>query len=116
MSRRPPLRVTGFTRFLVVMIIVAPLAYLAASYYNGEDGIQNIKNLLGIDKAAENGNAAPDNTGDTKSLDLETLRSVNQNLQQELDRKTRLVDELSKENQELRRQLESLQRTGNKPR
>lgn len=41
-------RLTGFARFLFVMVILVPAAYIGASYYNGEDGIQNIKNLLGI--------------------------------------------------------------------
>ncbi|MBK8563797.1 MAG: hypothetical protein IPN76_10765 [Saprospiraceae bacterium] len=41
-----PVRFTGFTRFFLVMLLVAPIAYIAASYYNGEDGIQKIKQLL----------------------------------------------------------------------
>ncbi len=48
MKRR--FRLTGFARFFIVMLFVIPLAYLGASYYRGEDGIQNIKNLLGLDK------------------------------------------------------------------
>jgi peptidoglycan hydrolase CwlO-like protein len=39
---------TGCSKFFFVLIILAPLAYVGASYYNGQDGIQNIKNLLGI--------------------------------------------------------------------
>lgn len=39
---------TPFARLLLVLIILAPLAYIGASYYNGEDGIQNFKNLLGF--------------------------------------------------------------------
>lgn len=46
MARR--LRVTGFTRFVIVMLFLVPIAYIGASYYNGQDGIQNVKNLLGI--------------------------------------------------------------------
>ncbi len=41
-------KVTGCARIFFVLIILAPLAYLGAAYYNGEDGIQNIKNFLGI--------------------------------------------------------------------
>jgi len=41
-------KATGCARFFIVLIILAPLAYLGASYYNGEDGIENVKNLLGI--------------------------------------------------------------------
>ena len=40
-------KVTGFARFVVVMLFVAPVAFLAASYFNGEDGMQNLKEMLG---------------------------------------------------------------------
>lgn len=43
------LKLTGFARFFIVMLFLVPLAYLGAAYYNGQDGIQNIKNLLRID-------------------------------------------------------------------
>ena len=42
-------KITGFARFLIFMIFFAPVAYVGASYYNGEDGIANIKNLLGME-------------------------------------------------------------------
>jgi hypothetical protein len=41
-------KATGCARFFLVLIILAPLAYLGASYYNGQDGIENVKSLLGI--------------------------------------------------------------------
>ncbi len=43
-------KATGFTRLLLFMIIFAPIVYVGASYYNGEDGIENIKNILNIDQ------------------------------------------------------------------
>lgn len=52
MARRK-LRLTAFARFLIVMLFLAPLAYMGASYYNGEDGLQNLKDLLGIGKKAQ---------------------------------------------------------------
>jgi hypothetical protein len=48
MRRR--LRLTGFARFFIVMMFVIPLAYFGASYYRGEDGLQNIKDFLGVEK------------------------------------------------------------------
>ena len=39
-------KMTPFARFFIMLIIVAPLAYLGAAYYNGEDGIQNLKNIF----------------------------------------------------------------------
>jgi cell division protein FtsB len=46
---RKKYKMTSFARFLIFMIFFAPLAYIGASYYNGEDGIQKIKNLLKIE-------------------------------------------------------------------
>ena len=37
-------KVTGFTRFILIMVILVPLAYVIASYYNGKDGIEELKN------------------------------------------------------------------------
>lgn len=39
-------KVTGFTRFLLIMIVLVPLAYVIASYYNGKDGIEELKKLI----------------------------------------------------------------------
>ena len=39
-------RLTGFARFLLVMVILVPLAYFGASYLNGEDPIENFKRIL----------------------------------------------------------------------
>ena len=50
MSRK--YKATGCAKFFFVLIILAPLAYMGASYYNGQDGWQNLKNLIGIGKAS----------------------------------------------------------------
>ena len=42
-------RITPFARFLIFALIAAPLIYLGSAYINGEDGVQNIKQLLGIE-------------------------------------------------------------------
>ncbi len=39
-------KMTPFARLLMVIVIVAPLAFLGASYYNGEDPLQNIRNAF----------------------------------------------------------------------
>ncbi len=40
-------KTTGCAKFFFVIIILAPLAYLGASYYNGQDGWANLKGLFG---------------------------------------------------------------------
>ncbi len=79
-------KMTGCARFFLVMIILAPLAYFGASYYKGEDGIQNIKNLFGI------------RTESARSDDGETYRGTARDLQKR-------VDELEEENRKLKREV-----------
>jgi len=111
MSKRS-LKATGFTRFFLMLIIVAPIAYIAASFYNGQDGIQNIKGFLGIVKkpeAVDTSRAKEETNGqhatyEAKSEDIRMLKET-------LDSKTRLIYQLMKENIELKRKLESLEKT-----
>lgn len=42
---------TPFARLLIFLIIFLPLAYLAAAYINGEDGIANVKRMVGLETA-----------------------------------------------------------------
>ncbi len=100
MARR--LRLTPFARFILVMIIVAPLAYIAASYYNGKDGIQEFKKLIGIEQPetppapVETAPAPPaPETGEA----TETADPATDNLQEQ-------YSELKAENLELKKQLE----------
>jgi len=72
------LKLTGFARLLIFMVFFAPLAYLGASYYNGEDGIGNIKKLLKIE--ASTGTSTEEQirskTSEIKELEkkIETLK------------------------------------------
>jgi cell division protein FtsB len=88
------LKVTGFARFFVVMIFVAPLAYLGASYYNGEDGIGNIKRLLGIEK----NEGSADVPAAAEDLDEAALRK-------ELEFQQKRMEELKMENERLRKEI-----------
>ena len=87
------LKVTGFARFFLVMIIVAPIAYIGASYYNGEDGLANIKRFFGIEQRDESP-AAPD----VKDMDEKAMK-------QELEYQQKRLEELKKENERLRKEV-----------
>lgn len=39
-------KITGFARLLIFLLLFAPIAYIGASYYQGEDGIENIKSIF----------------------------------------------------------------------
>lgn len=113
MSKRP-IRVTGFTRFFLVMLLVAPLAYIGASYYNGEDGIQKMKDLLKIGNSSSASEESSSNESKGTTLNVNeapsnsaNLELENKRLKDELDFKSKRVDELYRENEELKRKLES---------
>ncbi|GIV31313.1 MAG: hypothetical protein KatS3mg029_0664 [Saprospiraceae bacterium] len=92
-------RLTPFARFLLVMVVVAPLAYMAAAYYNGENGWQKLKELVGIEKTVPAPHAEPTespgsptgaseaNPGDYQALQgrLQDLEQKVAQLQQRLD-------------------------------
>lgn len=105
MARR--IKLTVFSRFLIVMLVLGPLAYMGASYYNGEDGIANLKKLLGIQQDAavttqESTASLPDTTLPPVSASEttpETLRLEQENLElkKQLLEKEAEILELKKE-------------------
>lgn len=85
-------KITGFARLLIFLIFFAPIAYIGASYYNGEDGIQKIKDLIGITdekksttaETAEINDLSKDQLIRMKDHEIRELRSQNQKLQRAL--------------------------------
>lgn len=98
-------RLTVFSRFLIMMLIVGPLAFLGASYYNGEDGVQTIKDLLnqGKEKVSETRTNRTDKTDEDTTYKLRKL-------EEEVDYKNKRIDELRKENETLREKINSLEK------
>jgi cell division protein FtsB len=91
-------KMTGCAKFFIVILILAPIAYFGAAYFNGEDGIQNIKDLLGIEetkteKAVEK-ESEPANKSETdqsliiqqKDKTIDSLRQVNTKLREEIEK------------------------------
>ncbi len=97
-------RMTVFSRFLLMMIIVAPLAYIGASYYNGQDGIQNIINLFnkGKEKITH-----PTTTHTSEVPNRSEANYEIRKLKEELDYKQKRLDELYRENEDLQRKLKA---------
>jgi|GEM_PF-367111 len=116
------IRLTPFARLLIVLIIAAPIAYLVASYYNGEDGIQNLKELVGIEEpaaetpaadpatteAATPEEAAPE-TETTNQTDYEELQAQYSELKEENLNLKQTIREKELEIQELKRQIRLLE-------
>lgn len=91
-------KMTGCAKFFFVLIILAPLAYLGASYYNGQDGIQNIKNLLGMGSEQARGPS-----GDEATTDL----------QEQIEKLQRDVKYFESEAERLKEELEACQQARN---
>lgn len=106
---RKKYKTTGFARFFLFMLIAAPLAYIGASYYNGEDGIQNIKDLVGL-SANDNQNTTSQDSGN-QSYDMgkmikqnEMLERQNKNLIEQNRELNNEIDDLKEELQNLKNQ------------
>ncbi len=111
MARRK-MKLTGFARFLLVMIILAPLAFIGASYYNGEDGIENFKNLFkgkfstGKTEKVETKEEAKTEEATKPMSEIEVDARIKQ-LKSELEFKTEQYDKVFQENTDLKTELEA---------
>lgn len=113
---------TGFARFVVVMLFITPIAFLIASYYNGEDGFENLKKMLHIGQqqeevvyqettdrtpeAAETIKTPPAEQAEAASAKNSTTNADIQKLQKELEFKNQRLEDVYKVNDELRKQLQ----------
>ncbi len=57
---RKKYKMTGFARFMIFMLFFAPVSYIGVSYYQGEDGIQKIKDLFTSFKSEQADYTTPD--------------------------------------------------------
>jgi len=97
-------KLTGFARFVFAMIIIVPLAYFGASYYNGEDGVGNFKKMIGID-------TEPDKETTTISADRQEDRpATKKDDSAEVARLRKKISELEKENNKLNQLLKNRER------
>ncbi len=93
------LKMTSFARFFIIMIILAPLAYIGASYYRGEDGLQNIKNLFGGNQQQTTQTRQKNTAKDTPAYDM----------QQEINELRLRVDALERLNKDLTEKVRRLE-------
>jgi len=100
-------KLTGFARFFFAMVIIIPLAYFGASYYNGEDGLANLKKLVGIDLAEEsNDEETTSFKKDSKTQKSDSIKGETA----EINRLQNRVNELEKENEKLKQLLKNRER------
>ena len=68
-------KVTGFTRFILIMIILVPLAFVIASYYNGKDGMEELQKLV-LGKSTLTTTIKKDSIVDSSVLPPESVSKV----------------------------------------
>ena len=120
MARRKS-RMTPFSRLLLFMVFIGPLAYIAASYYNGQDGIKNITTTFqkGKDKvstilsgkeentttsSSDNGNSTSNASNNTNPSPV----SATTDQSYQIKRLKGQLEELDLENRQLRRTIREL--------
>ena len=104
-------RLTVFSRFLIMMLVVGPLAFLGASYYNGENGVETVKDLFnqgGKESVIEKTRTNRSEASDTEADDKATYKI--QKLEEALEYKQKRLDEMHKENEDLKQKIDELER------
>lgn len=88
-------KLTPFARLFIFLIFLAPLAYVGASYYKGQDGIQNIKNLVGLgDKGDQReGGFLKGNNDDENEELLDAYKQI-EDLKRKLRDKEKTIEDL----------------------
>ncbi len=85
---------TPFARFFLVMLFVIPVAYFAASWYNGEDPL-NVRSRLGLEEAEKKQVTVQSDKQEAEAtMDAESLQQR--------------IDKLEKELQQCQQELKSL--------
>ena len=103
-------RLTVFSRFLIMMLVVGPLAFLGASYYNGENGVETVKDLFnqGGKESVTETRTNRSEANDTEADDKATYKI--QKLEEALEYKQERLDEMHKENEDLKQKIDELER------
>jgi len=93
-------KLTGFARFMIVMLFLAPVAFITANYINNKDGLQEFMGLFGAAEAKEESSPAGKTPTAKKGKKLtpeEEIRMLRDSLRakevqiQELKREVRLL-------------------------
>jgi hypothetical protein len=113
-------KLTGCAKFFVFFIIAAPIAYVGASYYNGQDPIKEIREFAGgffgsdNDQEVKNIESTAQNTTkpagtlyqemELKDLEIKTLKKDLEDCKALNDKKDKLIDAKNMEIKHLEQQ------------
>lgn len=98
------LQMTAFSRFFLFLIIFLPSLFFGVSYLKGEDGMQTLKDLVGIESSESSNNESASSS--TKPASETYVNGEVKRLQDELAEKERRMKDLYQENELLKKQAE----------
>ena len=98
------LQMTAFSRFFLFLIIFLPSLFFGVSYLKGEDGIQTLKNMVGIESAESSNNESVSTS--TKPVSETFVNGEVKRLQDELEEKESRLKDLYQENELLKKQAD----------
>lgn len=119
-------KLTGCAKFLIFFIIAAPLAWIGASYYNGQNPIKEVKEWVQTitnsdqnnDEATmdQNVNAAPQQSTEgsvfkemeLKDLEIKSLKNDLKNCEKLNEKQKELIETQKMEITNLKQRLEAL--------
>ena len=111
-------RLTNFARFFIFLVIIVPLAYVGASYINGEDPKENINNLLdkeifssGEETKLVDPNPEPEKKDSNESTKVETGQETIEELKSEVNYYKSKVEDLKAEIEKLEKENYKLRQT-----
>ncbi len=99
------MRPTGCAKFFLLIIIVAPLAFIGVSLYRGESPKDNFNALIGSEQKDQN--SKENNDSINLSNDQDCVTEIQQ-LKQELSNKEILIKALNTQNEQLLNEIEQL--------
>jgi predicted RNase H-like nuclease (RuvC/YqgF family) len=88
-------KMTPFARFFIALMIIAPLAFITASYINGEDPVKKIKEVTGIE--AEEGVERTEKTVRMDDKSLEAVLGENKSLKKDLEARDQEIESLKRQ-------------------
>jgi chromosome segregation ATPase len=98
------LQMTAFSRFFLFLIIFLPSLFFGVSYLKGEDGIQSLKDLAGIESSESSSTESASSS--TKPVSETFVNGEVKRLEDELEEKERRLKDLYQENELLRKQAD----------
>ena len=98
------LQMTAFSRFFLFLIIFLPSLFFGVSYMKGEDGMQTLKDMIGMESSESSNTESASSS--TKPASETFVNGEVKRLQDELDEKERRLKDLYQENELLKKQAD----------